>query len=89
MEVSSKQLLSKIEELVGKAKQTNTEEKRKGYILAIQALCEVMTNEESTTPSLSVNNSVTPVPTVQTISNVTVSKPVSIDNANGSSIFDF
>ena len=89
MEVSSKQLVSKIEELVGKAKQTNTEEKLKGYILAIQALCEVMTNDEPSTPSLSVNNSVKPVSTVQTLSNVTISKPVPIDNANGSSIFDF
>lgn len=85
MEVSSKQILSKIEELVGKAKQANSEDKLKGYILAIQALCEVMTIDEPSTPSLSVK----PVSTVQTLSDATISKTVSIDNANGSSIFDF
>ena len=50
MEISSKQLLGKMEELVGKAKQATSEEKLKGYIFAIQALCEVMVNEESLSP---------------------------------------
>lgn len=89
MEVSSKQLLSKIEELVGKAKQANTEDKCKGYILAIQALCEVMLNEEPSIPSQNLSHSVKPLTTVQTISNVASAKPVPIENANGSSIFDF
>ena len=89
MEVSSKQLLNKMEELVGKAKQANTEEKLKGYILAIQAMCEVMINDEPSTPSLSITNNEKPVPTttVQTLSNVTVSKPVQIDQRKWS--FDF
>lgn len=90
MEVSSKQLLNKIEELVGKAKQANTEEKLKGYVLAIQAMCEVMVNDEPSTSSLHITKSEKPVPTtVQTVSNVAVSKPIQIDNANGNSIFDF
>ena len=91
MEVSSKQVLNKIEDLVGKAKQANSEEKLKGYIFAIQALCELMTNDESSTstPSFSVNHSVKPVTTVQTLTNVAVSKPVPMDHANGDSIFDF
>lgn len=92
MEVSSKQLLNKIEELVGKAKQAPTEEKLKGYILAIQAMCEVMINDEPSTPSPSLTKKIektVPITTVQTLSNVTVSKPVQIDNANGNSIFDF
>ncbi len=90
MEISSKQLLGKMEELVGKAKQANSEEKLKGYIFAIQALCEVMVNDESlSTSSLTVSNSVKPISTIQKVSSVPVSKPVPIDDANGNSIFDF
>ncbi len=91
MEISSKQLLGKMEELVGKAKQATSEEKLKGYIFAIQALCEVMVNEESLSPSssLSVKNSVKPISPVGTVSSVPISKPVPIDEANGDSIFDF
>ena len=79
-----------MEELVGKAKQATSEEKLKGYIFAIQALCEVMVNDESlSTSSLTVKSSVKPISTVGTVSSVPISKPVSIDEANGDSIFDF
>lgn len=78
-----------MEELVGKAKHTNSEEKLRGYILAIQALCEVMVNEEPSTPSLKISDSVKHVNTVQTMSTVPITQPVKMDDANGSSIFDF
>jgi Family of unknown function (DUF5327) len=93
MEISSKQLVSKMEELVGKAKHTNSEEKFKGYILAIQALCEVMVNEETSTPtpiaSLKVSHAVKQIPTVQSGPTISISEPVKMDDANGSSLFDF
>jgi hypothetical protein len=90
MEISSKQLLGKMEELVGKAKQATSEEKLKGYIFAIQALCEVMVNEESSPlPSLPVSNNVKPISPVGAVSSVPMSKPAPIDGANGDSIFDF
>jgi hypothetical protein len=42
LDISSRQMLDKIEELVLKAKQANSEDKVQGYVIAIKSLCEVM-----------------------------------------------
>lgn len=91
MEISAKQLLNKMEELVGKAKQANSEEMLKGYILAIQALCDVMVNEKPSNliHSPLIGDTVKHVGNVQTRTTVPITEPVKMDDANGGSIFDF
>ncbi|MGE7603814.1 YwdI family protein [Peribacillus sp. NPDC097675] len=85
MDISSKQVLDKMEELVSKAKQSNSEAKVQGYIIAIQALCEVMVDEK-------IENNRTPKPiafTQPVISTVANAEPVKMEEANGNSLFDF
>lgn len=92
MEISSKQLLNKMEELVGKAKQANSEEMLKGYILAIQALCDVMVNEKPSNPIMNspkISDTVKHVGNVQMRTTVPITEPVKMNDANGGSIFDF
>ena len=57
-----------------------------GYILAIQALCEVIVNEQAATPSASLTGSYTVKPTETSISMI---EPVKMEQENGGSIFDF
>ncbi|WP_335508130.1 DUF5327 family protein, partial [Bacillus sp. JJ722] len=46
MEISSDKVLNKMEELIQRAKTASTFEKKQSYILAIKALCEIMSEEE-------------------------------------------
>lgn len=89
LEITSKHLLSKMEELILKAKQEPSEEKLRGYIIAIQALCEVMVNENPSISSLNIKIPEKQVGLAQTIPSVPMSEPIQMDEANGNSIFDF
>ena len=89
LQISSKQVLGKMEELVEKAKQTNSEEALKGYIMAIQALCEVMVNEQQPIPLPQMSQPVKQVTTMQHTAAVPVAERVKVDGANGSSLLDF
>lgn len=85
MDISSKQMLDKMEELVSKAKQANSDAKVQGYVIAIQALCEVMADEK-------IVNKVSPQPVMLTqpvSSTIPNAEPVKMDEANGESLFDF
>ncbi|CAH0243116.1 hypothetical protein SRABI96_02982 [Peribacillus sp. Bi96] len=85
MDISSKQMLDKIEELVLKAKQVNSEDKVQGYVIAIKALCEVMVDEKA--GNISIPKPITMTQSVMpATSNV---EPVKMDEANGESLFDF
>lgn len=85
MDISSKQMLDKMEELVSKAKQSNSEAKVQGYVIAIQALCEVMVDEK-----LEENRTPRPITFTQPIiSTIPDAEPVKMDEANGDSLFDF
>lgn len=85
MDISSKQMLDKMEELVSKAKQSNSETKVKGYVIAIQALCEVMVDEK-----VEENRAPRPITFTQPIiSTIPDAEPVKMDEANGDSLFDF
>ncbi|MFJ7744955.1 YwdI family protein [Peribacillus sp. NPDC097295] len=85
MDISSKHMLDKMEELVSKAKQSNSEAKVQGYVIAIQALCEVMVDEK-----IEDNRTSKPITFTQpVISTVTNAEPVKMEEANGDSLFDF
>jgi hypothetical protein len=78
-------MLDKIEELVLKAKQVNSEDKVQGYVIAIKALCEVMVDEKA--GNISIPKPITMTQSVMpATSNV---EPVKMDEANGESLFDF
>ncbi|WP_407408112.1 YwdI family protein [Peribacillus sp.] len=85
VDISSKRMLDKMEELVTKAKLANSETKLQGYVVAIQALCEVMVDEKSEN-----NKIMKPVTFTQPVmSNIPNAEPVKMDEANGDSLFDF
>ncbi|MGE6377269.1 YwdI family protein [Peribacillus muralis] len=85
MDISSLKMLDKIEELVSKAKQANSEDKVQAYVIAIKALCEVMVDEKSGSVGIS-----KPIALSQPIMSATPNvEPVKMDEANGESLFDF
>ncbi|WP_207198790.1 YwdI family protein [Peribacillus sp. TH14] len=85
VDISSKRMLDKMEELVLKAKQANSEDKLQGYVIAIQSLCEVMVDEKAGNISIPKPITLTQ-PVISSVSNV---EPVKMDEANGASLFDF
>ncbi|WP_245979951.1 YwdI family protein [Peribacillus asahii] len=89
MQISSKQVLEKMEELVAKAKQADSEDALKGYIMAVQALCEVMVNEQPSTSPLHISQPVKQMTTVQHTTAVPITERVKVEGANGSSLLDF
>ncbi|KWW20970.1 hypothetical protein AS888_15200 [Peribacillus simplex] len=84
LDISSRKMLDKIEELASKAKQANSEDKVQGYVIAIKALCEVMVDEK-------VGSGISkPITLSQPIMTATPNvEPVKMDEANGESLFDF
>ncbi len=85
LDISSRKMLDKIEELASKAKQANSEDKVQGYVIAIKALCEVMVDEKAGSVGIS-----KPTPLSQSVMPVTPNvEPVKMDEANGESLFDF
>ncbi|MFB5283485.1 YwdI family protein [Peribacillus sp. Hz7] len=92
MQISSKQVLEKMEELVARAKQADSEDALKGYIMAVQALCEVMVNEQPPTSSLHISQPVKQMTTMQPMQHTTtvpITERVKTEGANGSSLLDF
>lgn len=89
MQISSKQVLEKMEELVARAKQADSEEALKGYIMAVQALCEVMVNEQPPTSPLHISQPVKQMTTMQHTTTVPITERVKVEGANGSSLLDF
>jgi hypothetical protein len=85
LDISSRQMLDKIEELVLKAKQANSEDKVQGYVMAIKSLCEVMVDEKAANTSIQKPITLTQ-PVMPATPNV---EPVKMDEANGESLFDF
>lgn len=87
LDISSRQMLNKIEELVLKAKQVNSEDKVQGYVIAIKSLCEVMVDEKAGNIGIPNPNPITLTqPVMSATSHV---EPVKMDEANGESLFDF
>ncbi|WP_285767971.1 YwdI family protein [Peribacillus sp. SI8-4] len=85
MDIYSRKMLDKIEELASKAKQAGSEEKVQGYVIAIKALCEVMVDEKTGSTGIS-----KPITVSQPIMSATPNvEPVKMDEANGESLFDF
>ncbi|MGE8080337.1 YwdI family protein [Peribacillus loiseleuriae] len=99
MEVSSGKILDKMGELVAKAKHAESKAVLSGYMLAIQALCDVLNDgKEGATTHLSTSH--IPVQTtavfnqpiqqqIPIVSSVSQTKPVKMADANGDSLFDF
>ncbi|WP_108668805.1 YwdI family protein [Peribacillus acanthi] len=93
MDVSYKQVLHKIEELLGRAKSAQSVDESKGYVVAIQSMCELLTNQTSEVPTAKTTVNFT-APTVINPSFSTKSvglqeKAVKMEDANGDSLFDF
>lgn len=97
MDIPSKKVFDKMEELVYKAKSADSEEKRTGFVMAIQALCDVLV-EQDEKPVIHKRPVAEPVREIQEISTQTLTapiqsfpqaKPVKMGDANGESLFDF
>ncbi|MDQ0218561.1 hypothetical protein ELQ35_04170 [Peribacillus cavernae] len=104
MDISSKNVIDKMGELVNKAKHTESPEKLSGYVTAIQTLCDLLLEEKagaeiypagvcSAIQQPSANSQPvqqhTMVNPQPVITSMPQSKPVKIDDANGDSLFDF
>ncbi|RFU62379.1 YwdI family protein [Peribacillus glennii] len=104
MDISSEKVIDKMDELLHKAKNTESHEKLRGYVTAIQALCDILLEETGTAETYSAGSLSTnvqspaysqpafnqsTVPVQPVISSVPQSKPVKMDDANGDSLFDF
>ena len=96
-------IVDEIEQLVQRAKQTDSEEETKASLTAIQSLCHVALQHRPSASSHTVRRTEAPMPQqpiqspqpvyerpVQSM-NVPLSmeEPVSIEGANGDSLFDF
>ncbi|PLT30254.1 YwdI family protein [Peribacillus deserti] len=97
MEISSRKMLDKIEDLLHQAKAAETEPEAVKYIIAIQAVCELMTDGKSETsaaaepitmPSAGPVFSNVPETSIRQPS-LPQGKPAPIEGANGNSLFDF
>jgi len=86
MEISSNKVLGKIEELVGQAKAAITIDEKVRYITAIKALCELMVDEQ---PIMDLQRAEQVLPSNSKEKEPVSSKPMVVDQANGSSLFDF
>jgi Family of unknown function (DUF5327) len=93
MDVSYKQVLHKIEELLGRAKTAQSIDESKGYVVAIQSMCELLTNQRTEVPSSkSTVNFTAPAvmnPSISSRPAGIQEKPVQMEDANGDSLFDF
>ena len=87
MDISSRRMLDKMEELVLKAKRADSENQMQGYIMAVQALCEVMANEKVTV-SPHVQMQAAPLARTEAPS-LPKAEPMKMEEANGDSLFDF
>jgi len=91
MEISSDKILDKMEQLVTHAKQASSAEKLNEYIMAIQVLCDVLSDGGSKQTSFSTMQKL-PAATqnyqpIQPI--IPPPKPVRMEAANGESLLDF
>lgn len=86
MEISSNKVLGKIEELAGQAKAAITIDEKVRYITAIKALCELIVDEQ---PILEIQRAETVLPSNSKEMESASPKPMVVDQANGSSLFDF
>lgn len=94
MEISSDKILDKMEQLVTHAKQASSAEKLNEYIMAIQVLCDVLSDggsKQNNFPSLKkLPTAAQNYQAVQSIMpSMPQSKPVKIEAANGESLLDF
>ncbi|WP_409306105.1 YwdI family protein [Peribacillus sp. SCS-155] len=100
MDISAAKVFNKMEDLINRAKTADSIEKRNGYITAVQALCELMTEGTgmpssstsgtgSSQNSYSVHMTANTVPVQPTAASAPAAKPVRMDDANGDSLFDF
>ncbi|WP_050613387.1 YwdI family protein [Bacillus testis] len=93
MEVSTQKVLKKMEDLLLKAKSAPSFEKQQAYVLAIKALCELIAEDEQLAERPTVplrqpdidRQPIRQMPTTETV----ISKPMSLEDANGSSLLDF
>ncbi|WP_019243277.1 MULTISPECIES: DUF5327 family protein [Bacillus] len=90
MSISSDKVLNKMEELIHKAKVAETLEQKKSYATAIKALCELLSEEETIQPISEVVSSQRQTMSPQaSVAEVASQKPMSIEEANGTSLLDF
>ncbi|MFD0050804.1 YwdI family protein [Actinomycetes bacterium NPDC127524] len=99
MDISSGRVLAKMEDMITKAKFAESQDKLIGYAIAIQALCEVLIDDNEHTDkryevtaradqqlSLYTGTQVTQSPSPVSMPQT---KPVKMEDANGDSLFDF
>ncbi|RFU70880.1 hypothetical protein D0469_04410 [Peribacillus saganii] len=96
MEIRSNTVLIKMEELVQKARAAENKEKLNGYIIAVQALCDILLDKQEELSDLYEQKLVLAAPSpviqkeiVNPVSSLPQGKPAKINEANGESIFDF
>lgn len=91
-------IVDEIEQLVQRAKQTDSEEETQASLTAIQSLCNVALQHRPSASSHTVRRTEAPIQSPQPVyerpvqsMNVpsSMEEPVSIEGANGDSLFDF
>ena len=86
LNIPSSKVLDKMGELVSKAKVTETEEQRKGYVIAIKTLCELLIQEDNIKEEIVLQREMT---SSTVYSDSDLQRKLSIDDANGTSLLDF
>ncbi|WP_409296159.1 YwdI family protein [Peribacillus sp. SCS-26] len=95
VEIASHRILDKIEELLQKAKSSQTEEAAEKYVTAMHALCEVMLEGHGERPAalpaaasriIKASQSPSGMPAQASMPQA---PPAKIEGANGGSLFDF
>ncbi|MBM7690625.1 hypothetical protein JOC77_000028 [Peribacillus deserti] len=94
MEISSRKMLDKIEDLLNQAKSADSEAGAQKYIIAIQAVCDLMLEGNSDTVSAAVmpiaELSFQSVPAKSMNQpSLPQTQPARIEGANGNSLLDF
>ena len=85
MNIPSSKVLDKMGELVVKAK-ISEEEQRKGYVIAIKTLCELLVQEDDMKEEVFSQKEMV---SSSVISDSDLQQKLSIDDANGTSLLDF
>ena len=86
LNIPSSKVLDKMGELVVKAKISEAEEQRKGYVIAIKTLCELLVQEEDMKEEVFSQKEMV---SSTVISDSDLQRKLSIDDANGTSLLDF
>jgi len=86
MSIPSSKVLDKMGELVARAKASETEEQRQGYVIAIKTLCELLVQEDDMKEEIFSQKE---LKSSAVLSESDLQRKLSIDDANGTSLLDF